>query len=217
MGTDFVRARCFRFGIALYPRTVAKKHANKFIADYCGWSIMISFMRIQVVENETKEVLPVGTRGQQIHRGALGVDLMRRFFLLLFLGVSLVVGSSCESLMKLDLKGAYQDAASALTPRDENKELTAIRKKYYSTWPKSIRRAVNNREVLIGMDKYQVQLALQIDEVIIQRQRSQTSAGPVEVWSVWKTPNGWAFVKVEPSRAFVIRFLNGVVVERKPQ
>jgi len=139
---------------------------------------------------------------------------MNKFLLLSALFISLSTG--CKNLMELDFRGAANDAAFALTPREENTELTAIRKKYYRTWSKEMRRAVNDREVLVGMDKYQVQVSTRIEEFIVQRQLSSSKDGPVEIWTLWKTSSGWAFTKVEPSRPFTIRFVNGKVAELRP-
>jgi hypothetical protein len=158
--------------------------------------------------------------GNSVHTkrpGAVDSGVFRLLTSPLIACLFLISVCACSDLAQLDFRSAIYTAATALTPREENSELRAIRKKYYSSWPKEIRRAVNDREVLVGMDKYQVQLALQIEEAIIQRQFVQSKDGPVEIWSVWKTPNGWAFTKVQPSRAFSIRFLNGKVVELRPQ
>jgi hypothetical protein len=89
----------------------------------------------------------------------------------------------------------------------------AIRKNDYPHWPKPIQQAVDRREVQIGMDKLQVQLALRLSEGRLEKKTLNTPRGVIEKWMAWRTNNGWSPVKLEMSRLFVFQFMDGKVVE----
>jgi hypothetical protein len=68
----------------------------------------------------------------------------------------------------------------------------ALRQQYYSTWPSPIRDAVDKHIILVGMDKVQAQVSLDILEAKIQKDLITSSNGISEMWHVWKFPEFWS-------------------------
>jgi len=86
-----------------------------------------------------------------------------------------------------------------------------IRKKEYHTWPEPIRKAVDDRLVLIGMTRNQALVATRLAEKDIQKQATDTANGNVESWVVWRLADSWAYLKVRNSQKVIITFREGAV------
>ena len=87
-----------------------------------------------------------------------------------------------------------------------------IRKQEYPTWPKSVREEVDQRLVLVGMTRNQVQVSTRIEAKRIQGAMAAPN-GPVETWVLWRLMSGWSPVKMHHSIMVTITFRNGVVTK----
>jgi len=126
----------------------------------------------------------------------------------------LAVVTGCENmardLFQLDFRAMMRDTFDACHPgMPPNPELEKIRKEHYRNWPKPMREAVDERRVAVGMDKLQVQVAIRLEESMIQK---RMEAGR-EMWIVWNRVDGWNCVPMHDYRRVLIRFQDDKVVE----
>lgn len=101
----------------------------------------------------------------------------------------------------------YWDHTASKGPTDE------LRDEHYKSWPIYIQQAVDERRILKGMDKLQVQAATRLNEKQIDKNVQKTDAGIVEIWHVWLTYNGWGFARMTGGFKVAIVFENGKVID----
>ena len=117
---------------------------------------------------------------------------------------------TAHQLFQLDFRGIINDTFDACHPgMPPNPELEKIRKEHYRNWPKPMREAVDEHRVVVDMDKLQVQLAMRLEESMIQK---QMEAGR-ETWIVWNLVDQWISVPMKHWRRVRIRFQDDKVVE----
>jgi len=85
-----------------------------------------------------------------------------------------------------------------------------IRKEHYRSWPKDIRAAVDKHILLVGMDKLQVQVSLEILESALSKQVATTTNAVLETWTVWHYPGGWSATKAGKTEIAIV-FKDGLV------
>ena len=123
------------------------------------------------------------------------------------LAILLAMGAGCEII---DLRPALRNAFDGLGREPTHAE--QLRKKHYRTWPKPIQEACDDRRVLRGMDKIQVQVATGLNEALIRKEMTAAGREVTETWIVWKTHTGWTFTDVQGFRTLII-FQSDKVVE----
>lgn len=90
-------------------------------------------------------------------------------------------------------------------------ERARVKKELYPTWPRHIQQAVDRGEVVLGMDKVQVQIATGVGEGLVQKRTTVTEYGVVETWVLWKSFGGWTFADPGFAKMVLIRFKDGRV------
>jgi hypothetical protein len=90
-------------------------------------------------------------------------------------------------------------------------QMQKAKNKYYPTWPKHIQEAVDKKEVILGMDKAQVQIATGTGSNLIEKRTTITEGGVSETWILWKSFMGWNFANSGISKMVLIHFENGIV------
>lgn len=88
-----------------------------------------------------------------------------------------------------------------------------IKDKYYSQWSPKMQAAVDAKEVLVGMDRNQVQAATGFaggSLNLINKMNIQTVMGTIETWTLYKDSMfGWSWV--QGGKMVQIQFTNGIV------
>jgi len=88
-----------------------------------------------------------------------------------------------------------------------------VQSEEYRTWSLKIREAVDERRVLVGMTKIQVQAAMHLEEKPIQKLKPDSPNSKVESWIAWRLLKGWSYVKRPQSQMVTILFRDGVVAK----
>jgi hypothetical protein len=120
----------------------------------------------------------------------------------------LVLAGGCEIWdPRPEMRDFFYGLGDSSIP-DPNAE---IRKKEYPTWPKSVRKAVDDRIVELEMTKNQVLLSTGLAEKDLQKQVTDTAGKQVEIWVMWRSFNAWAHVKIRNCHKVTLTFREGVV------
>jgi len=68
-----------------------------------------------------------------------------------------------------------------------------LKKQYYHTWPRYIQEAVDKGQVVIGMNKLQVQISTGVSENLIQKRTYVSEYGATESWTLWRFMGMWGY------------------------
>ena len=124
--------------------------------------------------------------------------------------LAVVVAAGCEVF---DPRPAMRDFFYGVGDSSAPDPTEQIRKKEYKSWPKEIREAVDDRMVLVGMTKNQVQAALHLEEKVIQKSVLDGANGKTENWTVWRS-HGWSYLNMHGFQMVTITFRDGAQITR---
>jgi hypothetical protein len=91
-------------------------------------------------------------------------------------------------------------------------QMQKVKNQYYPTWPKNIQSAVDKGQVVIGMNKLQVQIATGVGENLVQKRTYETQNETSETWTLWRFMGMWGYENAGGmAKMVVIYFKNGLV------
>jgi hypothetical protein len=90
-------------------------------------------------------------------------------------------------------------------------QMGQLKQQHYSSWPPHIQHAVDNKTIIPGMDKLQVQIATGVGANLINKRTTFVDDAILETWVLYKSMGGCYFMDPGFSSMVLISFRDGIV------